>query len=180
MRMQREDCLCVVIDQQEKLMPVIEGGQEVVQRTDVLLRGLQALGVPALVTRQYPKGLGDTVPALAEAAQGLAVHDKLAFSIMGEPEIRQAIADTGKKTVLICGAEAHICVLQSVIDLLAEGYQVALLADAIGSRCRADKKIALRRAQQEGAMLSSVESILFELTERAGSDTFKIISKLIK
>ena len=106
--------------------------------------------------------------------------DKLAFSCFEDDNIRKKIFQLGKKTVLVCGIEAHICVLQTCIDLKTAGYTPVLVTDCIGSRKESDKQVALLRAQSEGILLTTTESILFELTRKAGSPVFKEISKLIK
>lgn len=180
MRLKKEDCFAVVVDFQEKLMPVIDRQDEVLRRAEILVQGLQALEVPVIVTRQYPKGLGDTAMPLRDTLGDAPVLDKMTFSIMGEPDIQGAIEKIGRKTAIVCGVETHICVLQSVIDLQAAGYQTVLVSDAVSSRQPADRQVGIDRAMQEGSLITSVESLLFELTERAGGDVFKTISKLIK
>ena len=180
MRWKQADTMAVVIDYQERLVPAMANAQNMVDKTKMLLAGLKALDVPMVFSQQYPKGLGNTIAEIAAFAQGQPVLDKLSFSCMGEGHLAHAIAACGKKNVLVCGMEAHVCVLQTVVDLLAAGYQVAVIADCVSSRNPADVALALERARQEGAIVVSAESMLFELLERAGSDTFKTISKLVK
>lgn len=180
MRIQPNDTLALCIDFQEKLVPVMSQPQQVVNRASILLKGLEVLGVPALITRQYPKGLGDTVEEIAQSAPNTPQLDKLAFSCWQDEAIRSHIEAQGKKTILLCGIECHICVLQTALDLLEAGYQVVLAADATGSRKEEDKALGLQRFCQEGGRITSVEAILFELTQVAGTPQFKAISRLIK
>ncbi|MEA4854077.1 MAG: isochorismatase family protein [Christensenella sp.] len=180
MRIQADNTAAIGIDFQERLVPVIAGNEKIVEKTAMLLKGLRALGVPLVMMRQYPKGLGDIIPEIKEAAGDFAPMDKLSFSACGEEEIMREIESKGKKNVIVCGVEAHVCVLQTVIDLIAAGMQPVLVCDCIGSRFPSDMEIAVQRAQQEGALLTTAEAILFELTQRAGNETFKTISKLVK
>lgn len=180
MRLLKEEALALVIDYQEKLMPAIDRGQALTDRSVLLLRGLCALGVPRLITEQYPKGLGTTIAPIREAADSAVTLDKVSFSCCDDAAMLDFIRSSGKKTILICGIEAHVCVLQTVIDLRAMGYQVALVEDCIGSRSEADRQVGIKRAMQEGALLTSFESILFELTRRAKTPVFREISNLIK
>lgn len=180
MRILQSDAVCAVIDFQERLTPAIEGGAALLARTRILLEGLNVLQVPLLVTRQYPKGLGDTVLPIKEVTENAPVLDKIAFGCWDEPSFRAAIEQSGCKTVLLCGIETHICVLQTLIGLREAGYRVVLIEDCCGARRAQDSEIALRRAAQEGAIPASFESVLFELARAAGTDRFKQISKLVK
>lgn len=180
MRIKAENSAVLVIDYQERLVPVIHDDVSIVEKTVMLLKGARALGLPFILPRQYPKGLGDIVAEVKEAVGDYTPFDKLSFSACGETEIMDHLRSLGKKNVIVCGIEAHVCVLQSVIDLVAEGFQPIVVCDCIGSRFPYDKEIALERAKQEGALLTTAEAILFEMTTRAGSDTFKTISKLVK
>lgn len=176
MRIELEQCVAAVVDFQEKLVPVIHEKESLIERSGILLSGLKVLEVPICMTQQYTKGLGMTVPEITEAVGSEEYLEKIEFSSY------DAIAKSikGKKFVIVCGIEAHICVLQTVIDLKAKGYQPVLVVDCISSRKKSDKKIALRRAEAEGAILTTSESLLFELLKKAGTDTSKKIQKLIK
>lgn len=180
MRIHANEAIALPIDFQERLMPAIYEGSEIVEKSAMLIKGLRALDVPIVVPRQYPKGLGDIVPEIKEALGEYETGDKLSFSACGEPSLMNPISQSGRKSVIVMGTEAHVCVLQSVIDLIAKGFSVLLVADCIGSRKQMDKKYAIKRAISEGALITTAEAILFELTERAGTDTFKVISKLVK
>ncbi|WP_304509801.1 isochorismatase family protein [Anaerotignum sp.] len=175
-----EDTAALFIDFQEKLVPVISGNEEIVRKSGILVQGLAEVGVPFGVSQQYTKGLGETVPELVAFIDSFQYMEKNTFSCFQCDEIAAWIKAQGKKTILVCGVEAHICVLQTVIDLLGADYNVFVVADCIGSRNPYDKEIALERMKAEGAILTTCESALFELTGGAKSPHFKTISKLVK
>lgn len=180
MRINKEDSLVMIVDYQEKLMPFIDCNEEILERACVLLKGLELLEVPMMVTRQYPKGLGDTITTIKELTKGAPIYDKIAFSCYVDEAIKKAVKDSGKKNIIICGIEAHVCILQTLIDLQEDGFQVILVEDCISSRKANDKEIALIRGRAQGAYITTTESILFELLKYAGTDVFKQISKLVK
>lgn len=181
MRILAEDTMAIVIDYQERLMPVIHNSEQLIHNSEILLKGLKALGIPMVVTQQYTKGLGMTVEPIANVfGEDFTYYDKITFSCLDDENIRKAVEEMGKKNVIVCGAEAHICVLQTVIDLIAMGYHVILVEDCIGSRKEKDYETALKRAVVEGAIPTTYESILYELTRVAKTDVFKEISKLTK
>lgn len=180
MRILLDDTAAVVIDYQERLMPVMFNKDSLVERSVTLLKGLNILGVPMFVSEQYVKGLGKTDSAIAEAAGTHKYLEKTEFSLCDNPEMMAEIEAMGKKNVIVCGIEAHVCVLQTVVDLKSRGYNVVLVTDCITSRKENDKKYAIKRARDEGAVLTTAEAILFELLRKSGGDTFKAISKLVK
>jgi isochorismate hydrolase len=160
---------------------VIDRYEEFLHNTQILMKGLQVLGIPMLVTQQYTKGIGMTVPDLAGVlGDEFTYEDKVSFSCAGDETILGKIKALGRKNIIICGIEAHICVLQTVIDLIALGYQVFIVEDCVGSRRESDRKVGIKRAIMEGAIPTTYESILFELTKVAKTDVFKEISRLIK
>ena len=169
MKIKAEDTAALIIDFQEKLVPAIADHDEIVAKAAIFAAGLKEFGVPMAVTQQYTKGLGETVPAMKEAIG--------AFEPMEKTEWVKA---QGKKTILVCGVEAHICVLQSIIDLIGEGYRVFIVADCVGSRVVYNKEYAIQRAVQEGAFVTTCEGALYEMTQGAGTPHFKAISKLTK
>ena len=179
MRISVDNTICMIIDYQEKIVPAMAHKEELLSNSIKLLKGLRVLGVPMIITGQYTKGLGLNVPEIFEAAETESYIDKMSFSSYQEPKVQKALGETGKH-VILCGIEAHVCVLQTAMDLKAAGYQPVLVTDCISSRKESDKEIALIRAQQEGVLLTTGEAILFELTGAAGSDVFKQISKLVK
>jgi len=180
MRIKPEETMAVVIDYQSKLMPAIFENEVLIAKSAILLQGLKELEIPMIVSQQYTKGLGETVEPIAEAIGEFEAFEKKTFSLYQDEELKKAIDASGKKNAVICGAEAHICVLQTVIDLCEAGYNVFLVEDCIGSRKPNDKAIALKRAEKEGAFLTTYEEVLYELTMGAANPHFKAISKLTK
>ena len=178
MRIETADSLVLIIDMQEKLVPHIADNATIKAQTALLLAGTAALGLPRLAARQYPKGLGVSIAEIRPYFDGYC--DKTTFSCCGSEALLGQLQNSGRKNIIIAGVEAHICVLQTVIDLKAYGFLPVVTADAIGSRREGDYRIALRRMEQEGAVLTTVESILFELCRQAGSEAFKTISRLVK
>jgi len=167
-----------VIDVQERLLPAITDGQRVAWNIRRLIDGARVLGVDTLATEQYPKGLGETVPLLAKRLG--QIPSKLMFSCRECSDLFRTLAEGGRYKVLVVGIESHVCVQQSVLDLMAEGFRVYIAVDAVGSRSPIDYETALRRMESAGATLTTTEAALFEWCEIAGSDTFKQISQLVR
>ncbi len=180
MRILIEDTVGLVIDFQERLLPHMHGKQELVENTIRLIEGLKVLEVPLLVTEQYRKGLGMTAPEISGLFAPFNPLEKMAFSCCDDQAIGRALDDSGRKTVVICGIEAHVCVLQTAVDLMERGCRPVVVGDCISSRKPSDKQTALERMMHEGAVITSCESILFELCRTAGTDQFRVISKLVK
>ena len=181
MRIVADDTLALIVDFQERLIPAIENREMLLHNTEILIKGLRALNIPMLVTQQYTKGIGMTHPMLVDALGGNFEYlDKITFSCAEDEAIMKKIEDSGKKNIIICGIEAHICVLQTVIDLKAKGFHVILVEDCVGSRKESDRQLGLKRALLEGVIPTSYESILYELTRVAQTAAFKEILKLIK
>ena len=179
MRILLENTSCLVIDYQEKIVPAMAEKEVLLENSTKLLKGLSILGVPMVITSQYTKGLGMNLPEIFEGAGTQEYFDKISFSAFDVPEVKGKLQERGK-TVIVCGIEAHVCVLQTVIDLLEDGYQPVLVTDCISSRDKQNVEIAIERAKQEGALLTTSESVLFELLRSAGHEKFKEISKLVK
>ena len=180
MRILKEDAAAVIIDLQERLFPHIAGREGLEHNLDILIRGLRALEIPLLVTQQYTRGLGETTVSMRKILQPFDPVEKISFSCSDEPRFTAALERFGKKKIIVAGIEAHVCVQQTAVDLLAEGYTVILVENCISSRHLDDKRIAVKRMHSEGALPATYESILFELCRFAGTDTFKTISKLVK
>ncbi len=184
MRIAADTTACLVIDYQEKIVPAMAHKEELIQNSVKLLTGLRILQIPMTITGQYTKGLGLNLPEIFQAAGTKDYIDKLTFSAYESEEVKAALGggpeQTARTTILVCGIEAHVCVLQTCIDLKAAGYQPVLVADCISSRSESDKEVALIRARQEGILLTTCEAVLFELTRKAGSGVFKEISRLVK
>ena len=180
MRLKAEETIAICVDYQEKLMPAIHEKEEVLHRAEILVKGLKALGVPVVVTQQYTKGLGATVDPVHSALEYYTPFDKMHFGAYDEPAIRDYIDAQSRRTALVFGTETHVCVLQTALGLQEAGYNVLIVDDCCGSRKPSDKESGLKRAMTEGVRVSCTETVLFELTGVAGSETFKTISKLVK
>ncbi len=180
MRADLNNTIALIIDEQEKLMPVIHEAASVLRNTRILVEGLNILQVPFLITQQYTKGMGMTVEPLQQSAGTSEYLEKRTFSCWDTEEIRKKIEDSGRKQVLLAGVEAHICLMQTAIDLIDAGYDVFVAVNCISSRKQCDKDIAVARMIQAGVQVTSYESILFELMRTSTHPEFKAVSKLIK
>jgi nicotinamidase-related amidase len=180
MRILCDNVVGLVIDIQERIFPAIWEHEKLTRNVPVLIEGLKALGIPLIVTEQYVKGLGSTIPALSDSIQGIDRIEKASFSCCDEPRFMMGLASSGKDYVVICGIESHVCVLQTAIDLKQNGYHPVVVEDCISSRRENDKMIAIERMRREGVILTTYEAILFELLRYSGGETFKAISRLVK
>lgn len=183
MKLHREATVLVVIDVQERLMPVIDRHEEVEKNLERLIRGCHTLGIPTLITEQYTKGLGISVEPIRRALEecgGYKPIEKSCFSAHGCAAFEDELKRLEKTQILIAGVETHVCVYQTTIDLLREEYDVTIVADAVSSRTPQNRAIALERLAGEGVKVSSTEMALFELLVRAGTDEFRAISRLVK
>ena len=181
MRINANDTAVLVVDYQAKLLPAMSELESLMDSSKKLLTGLKELEIPMIVTEQYSKGLGPTVDEIIECmGDSYKPYEKSTFSGICTPEIKAAVDALGKKNIIVCGVEAHVCVLQSVIDLIECGYNVLLVEDCIASRKVSDKETSVKRAMGEGAYITSAEAVLFELTYGAGTPHFKTISKIVK
>lgn len=169
----------LIIDIQERILKVMQRYETVIENTLKLIRGSKTLNVPIYYTEQYPKGLGETATELKEELEGNAIQ-KMSFSCSGAENLFEEFNQKGYSQIIICGIESHVCVQQTVLDLLANDFQVNIAADAISSRRDFDYHTALHRMQFNGAEITTTESILFELLNVCGTDEFKKISKLVK
>lgn len=179
----RDRTVLAVIDLQERLLGAFpdERRQPVIDRACLAVDVAGVLGLPILVSEQYPKGLGPTIPAIRERlGEAFAPIEKLAFSCGRSPEFKKALEATGKRDVMILGVEAHVCVLQTTLDLIRDGYHVHVVTDAVTSRRDRDRDAGLALMDKAGAVLGTAEIFAFQLLERAGSDEFKQISKLVR
>lgn len=175
-----DETVFVLIDVQGKLAQVMHQKEDLFRNLQILIQGLQALDIPVLWLEQYPEGLGPTIPEIAELLPDDAAIPKVCFSGCGQPEFRARLQDLKRKQVLVAGIEAHICVYQTVRDLLDMGHEVEVVADAVSSRTPVNRQVGLDRMSSMGASITSVEMLLFELLGEAGSDVFRQIAKLVK
>jgi hypothetical protein len=169
-----------LIDVQERLFPHIHKHDELSERIQILLQGFKILDVPIIATEQYVKGLGSTVPEIADHLEGVNRYEKMTFSCCGSEDFMDELMHNRKKEIVLFGIEAHVCVQQTMLDMINRGLKVIIVTDCISSRKQYDKEIAIKRMIHEGAHVATSESILFELCKEAGNDTFRAISKLVK
>lgn len=174
--LRRDATLLVVVDAQEAFRPAVLDFDRVIHNTAVLVQGAHALGVPVVVTEQYPKGLGHTVPEVAEHLNGVEPIEKVCFSAAAG----DGFDPGGRQQALVCGIETHVCVSQTAHDLLDRGLEVHVARDAVTSRTEENREVGLRKMERAGAVVTSVETALFELLGAAGSDEFKTVQRLIK
>ncbi|NOY12970.1 MAG: isochorismatase family protein [Deltaproteobacteria bacterium] len=180
-RLDKDKAVLIVIDVQERLVPAMNErvcGQ-VVSHINMLLEGFRAMQLPVIATEQYPRGLGNTIVELAAATEQVCI-EKISFSCVGEPKFMAALEKTAAKQVVLVGMESHVCVYQTLIDLLDRGYRVHLVRDAICSRFKSDYQTAIAMAVQMGAVLTTTEIALFQLLGVAEGDDFKVVSRLAR
>ena len=175
-----ETTALLVIDIQERILPVINNYQRVVDNTLKLIKGFKTLNLPIFYTEQYPKGLGPTVQSIVNELRDIKPFDKMSFSCSGAGNLFDELKSKNILQVVVCGIEAHVCVQQTVLDLIENGFQVSLAADAVSSRKDIDYSIAINRMRHHGVEVSTTESILFELLKICGTPQFKEISKIVK
>lgn len=184
MRLERSRAQLLIVDVQERLLPAMAEPDRVLAGCERLIRAARRLDIPITLSEQYPKGLGPTVAPLREAvgAAGL-VLEKVEFSCRRNATIARelgAMRSGGRDQTVVCGIEAHVCVTQTVLDLLADGAPVAVVADAVGSRRPASAELALRRLAAAGADIVDTEMVIFEWLDRAGTPEFKELQGLVK
>jgi nicotinamidase-related amidase len=175
-KLQPDRTALVVVDVQEGFRKAIPDFERVAKATATLIEGAEAIGIPMVITEQYPKGLGETAPEVAEhLPDGLEPLEKVCFSAADA----EGFDLGGRDQALVCGVETHVCVNQTVLDLIAAGTDVQIAEDAVGSRTEENKRVGLHKMERAGATLTSVETALFELLGKAGTDEFKRVQRLI-
>jgi len=174
------EAVLVLVDIQGGLASAMPAGDPWLESAVLLARAAGPLGVPCIVTRQYPRGLGDTVDALAEAVGPHTPVDKTAFDALSERGFCERLEATGRRTVIIAGIEAHICVTQTALSLVGAGYRVHVVADAVCSRRPADRNTALERLRSAGVVVTTSESVLYEALGDAGAPAFREVLRLVK
>lgn len=176
----RDTAVLVLVDMQERLAATMPRRSEVIDAAVFLARATRILGVPIVVTRQYPRGLGDTVAELAAAAGDLAPVDKVSFSCPSEPAFRERLAELGRRQVVLAGMETHICITQTALALRAEGAEVHVVADATCSRREADHRVALERLRAAGVVVTTAESVVYEALGEAATGEFRLVLDAVK
>jgi len=175
-----EDSVLLVIDVQPSLVNVVIERERTLANILVLLRLAQRLGLPILATEQAPEKLGATHPDVLQAAPTLKPIAKVTFSCLGAKGFQAALEDTGRNSVLMCGMETHVCVSQTCHDLLHEGYQAHVVADATSARRQLDWRLAIEKMSQSGAIIATAEAVGFELLRTAEAEAFKEFQEMIK
>ncbi len=172
----------IVVDVQERLSAAMDPAElaQLVRNAGILLESAQELAIPVLFTEQYVKGLGPTLAELRAKAPAALFHEKLTFSCCGNAAFVEQLKSTGRRQVILCGMETHVCVLQTAIDLIEQGYDVHVVKDAVTSRSRANWHTALEAMMLAGAVPTCTESVVFQLLQVAGSESFRKLSRLVK
>jgi nicotinamidase-related amidase len=176
----RADAALVIVDVQERLAAVMDQRRKVIGNCRRLIEGAKILGLPVVVTEQYPKGLGPTEEELRGALPAYDPIEKISFSCCGEPKFMESVSALGREKIILAGMETHVCVLQTCIELLSGAYGVHLVRDASCSRTRDNWLTGIGMMRDAGAVVTSTETVLFQLLAEAGSPEFKAVSKLVK
>lgn len=180
MRITKENTVGLIVDVQERLFPVMLEKEKLLNNCLTLVKGLNELQLPLVITQQYTKGLGETMPEIKESVPEFNFIEKRAFSCCDEPAVIERLKALDAKHIIICGIEAHVCVMQTAIDLKDAGLQPVVVMDCVSSRTQENIGWAKERFRFEDIMMTSYESILFELTRSSGAPEFRTISKLVK
>ncbi|WP_374374662.1 isochorismatase family protein [Dongia sp.] len=180
MLLERARSQLLVVDVQERLAPAIDGIEGVERNCRILLEAAHKLAVPVMISEQYPHGLGHTLPSLLPHAGGNQVFEKLEFSCFANHALRTALTEHGNRETVICGTEAHVCVLQTALEMKGAGHEVVIVADAVSSRSLANRALALDRAARAGIEIVSTEMVLFEWLRSAADPAFRAVSTLIR
>ena len=175
-----DQALLLVVDVQGKLARLMDGAEAMIRQQQILIDGCRLLDVPVVWAEQLPDKLGPTVPELATRLEGLEPHAKSSFGCCGDAGLLAAIRASGRREIVLCGIEAHVCVWQTAASLLRERYAVHLVCDAVSSRSSFNRDIAFRRMAAAGACLSNVEMVLFELMQSAEHPRFREVAALLK
>ena len=174
-----DNTILLVVDIQARLLPSIHNYETLERKAAACITGCRLLDIPIIVLQQYTKGLGETVPALQAALGDFEPVEKITFSACQNSEFMDKLAVSGRKNIIVTGIEAHICVQMTVLELLAAGCNVYVAADCTGSRKEADRLYAEQRMRQAGAVITTLESVLFELLVRADHPMRKEVTKLV-
>lgn len=179
--LRKDETGLIIVDVQEAFRPVIDRFDEVASTIGMLAEGFGILERPVIVSEQYPRGLKNTVPEIAgRLPDGTPVIEKTRFSACGVPDIDAVMEDSGVTSWVVCGVETHVCVNQTVLDLIGRGARAHVAADAVSSRTPANRDAGLAKMSAAGAVITSAEMCLFEMLEQAGGDAFKAVSALVR
>ncbi len=176
----RKDLVLVIIDVQEKLIPLVEDPEEVVKNIQKLIKFAEMVGIPLVVTEQYPKGLGPTVREVKSLIPNFKPVEKTSFSCFGSSEFREKLEELGRKTLAITGVETHICIAQTALEAFNYGYTPYVISDAISARSKLNHIVGIERMRSCGAVISSTEMFMYEVLRDAGTLEFKKCLSLLK
>jgi nicotinamidase-related amidase len=169
-----DECVLAVVDIQQKLLPAIHEKERLIRNSQLLIRLANILSLPVVVSTQYSKGLGQTVPEIVSLLPNVTPVEKLEFGCFGNSAFCSIVNQlAGRQTLLLCGMETHICVMQTALGALRQGFTVHVAADAVGSRTELNWKLGLERMRAAGAVISSTEMMMYELMEKSGTAVFK-------
>lgn len=180
MRVEKENTIGLIIDIQEQLFPAMFEKETFLQNCKILIQGLVELNIPTITTQQYTRGLGETLPEIKAEIPNFEFIEKRAFSCYDEPTFNEKLKDLEAKNIIICGIESHVCVLQTAVDLKEAGLNPIVVMDCVSSRTAENIELAKERFSYENIMMTSYESILFELTRSSVRPEFRAISKIVK
>ena len=180
MRITKENTVGLIVDIQERLFPAMFEKETLLKNTLILIHGLIELKLPLVITQQYTKGLGETIPEIQSCFSEFSYIEKRDFSCCDEPVVMDKLSELGAKNIIICGIESHVCVLQTAVDLKDAGFNPIVVMDCVSSRMKENIELVKERFRYEGIMMTSYESILFEITRSSAAPEFKAISKLVK
>ena len=178
--LRKESTGLLIIDIQQRINAVMKYGEVVIENTVKLIQGFNALKLPIFITEQYRKGLGPTESQILKELNDPSIVEKLTFSCCGSSELMTQLQDKNIQQIVICGIETHVCVQQTALDLIANDFQVYLVRDAMSSRKKIDHKTAINRMRYEGVIITTAESVLFELLVKAKTAEFREISHIVK
>lgn len=176
----KEKTILALVDIQEKLLKVMWKKEGLILKISKLIKAFKIMELPVLLTEQYPQGIGKTDQSISDLLKDIKPIEKICFSCMGKDKFSEGIKSSGKDQVVLCGIESHICILQTALDLLDQGYFVYIPYDGTSSRKESDYRNALDRMQKEGVVIGSIESAIFELLKTADSPAFRQILRIIK
>ena len=176
----KDNTALLIVDIQERLIPAMQDGGRLIANCQHLIDLSKMYGMPILLTEQYPKGLGMTVPEIRNALPEYRPFEKTSFSCCGSSDFKGALKKLGRQNILLTGMEAHVCVLQTCLDLMSAGFNAHLVRDAVCSRSAANADTGIEMMRDAGAVITCTETALFQLLKAAGTDEFRAISKRIK
>ena len=176
----RENSAVLLVDYQERFVPVLHNNKEIIEQIKMLLSGANIYKVPVFVSEQVPEKLGPTIDELKKHLSQAEFFSKKTMSCCGQAGFVEKLKSRNIKKIAVCGIEAHVCVLQTTLDLIHNSFQVHLVSDAITTRVAHNKSVAIEKAKEAGAIISSVETVLFEMAYEAGTDEFKQLQQLFK